>query len=177
MRAAIIVGCLLCGAVAAYYGQPLAHENADALLIIITVMTVFAGFLVAIITILGDPAMIPSGSWRTAELRRDNIEARLISHVWLFVFYLIAIGLLFMGALLNKAPEHIVSSVWKVWIERCYLFFGISSFLLTFWLPHALLKFQLSRVDAEIEKRRRDAGIGNAVMPSEEVKPKGPGRR
>lgn len=159
MRAFFIVGCLLLGGVAAYFGQPLAHENADSLLIIITVMTVFAGFLVAIITILGDPAMVPAGSWRTAELRRQNIEARLITHIWLFVFYLIAIGFLFAGALLNKAPEETISMIWKVWIERLYLFFGVSSFLLTFGLPFALLRFQLGRVDAEIERRRRDAGI------------------
>jgi hypothetical protein len=135
------------------------HENADAVLIIITVMTVFAGFLVAIIAILGDPAMIPSGSWRIAEGRRDNIEARLTHHVWLFVFYLIAIGLLFTGALLNKAPDSVVSLVWKVWIERLYLFFGVSSFLFTFALPNALHKFQLSRIDTEIERRRREDGI------------------
>jgi hypothetical protein len=159
MRALFICICFIGGGLAARYGQPLAHENADSILIIITVMTVFAGFLVAIITILGDPAMIPSGSWRIAELRRTNIESRLLVHIWLFIFYLIAIGFLFAGALLNKAPEDSVSMLWKAWIERLYLFFGVSSFLLTFGLPFALLKFQLSRIDSEIERRRREAGI------------------
>jgi hypothetical protein len=159
MRALFIFSCLFLGGLTAYYGQPLAHENGDSLLIIITVMTVFAGFLVAIITILGDPGMIPDGSWRVAELRRNNIEARLITHIWLFVFYLISIGFLFAGALLNKAPEVLVSMEWKIWIERLYLFFGVSSFLLTFGLPIALLRFQLGRVDAEIDRRRREAGI------------------
>jgi hypothetical protein len=159
MRALFISACLICGGFAAYYGQPLAHENADSLLIIITVMTVFAGFLVAIITILGDPAMIPAGSWRVAELRRNSIEARLITHIWLFIFYLISIGFLFTGALLNKAPDAVVSMEWKIWIERLYLFFGVSAFLFTFGLPIALLKFQIGRIDAEIERRRHDAGI------------------
>jgi hypothetical protein len=85
-------------------------------------------------------------------------EARLI-HIWLFVFYLISIGFLFAGALLNKAPEAVVSMVWKVWIERLYLFFGVSSFLFTFGLPYALLRFQLGRIDAEIARRREEAGI------------------
>lgn len=159
MHALFIFSCLIGGGLAAYYGQPLAHENADAILIIITVMTVFAGFLVAIITILGDPGLIPSGSWRVAELRRENIEAKLITHIWLFVLYLIAIGFLFAGALLNKAHEDVVSMASKIWIERLYLFFGVSSFLLTFGLPFALLKFQLNRIDSEIERRRREAGI------------------
>jgi hypothetical protein len=159
MRLLFILFCLFIGAVAAYYGQPLVHENPDAILIIITVMTVFAGFLVAIIAILGDPAMIPGGSWRIAEGRRENIEARINHHIWLFVFYLIAIGLLFTAVLLNKAPDVVVSHTWKLWIERLYLFFGVSSFFLTFALPSALHKLQLGRIDAEIEKRRRGAGI------------------
>jgi hypothetical protein len=155
MRALLVALCLLCAGVGAYFGQPLAHENADVTLIIVTVTTVFAGFLVAIITILGDPAMIPDGSWRIAETRRDNIEGRLITHIWLFVFYLVTIGLLFVGALLKEAPDSSVPLAWKVWIERLYLFFGIASFLFTFGLPMALWKVQLARIDAEIERRRR----------------------
>jgi hypothetical protein len=47
----------------------------------------------------------------------------------------------------------------KIWIERFYLFFAVSAFLLTFGLPIALLRFQLGRIDAEIERRRREAKI------------------
>jgi|SRR5579871_1802300 len=157
MRAIFIFACLACSAVGAYYGQPLVRDNLDAVLVIITVMTVFAGFLVAIITILGDPGLIPEGSWRVAETRRDNLERRLIAHLWLFVWYLIAIGLLFVGVLLNKATG--VPCGVKVWVERLYLFFGTTSFLFTFGLPRALWKLQLGRIDAEIERRRKSVGI------------------
>ena len=159
MRILFILACFIMAGAAAYYGQPFMRGNADAVVIIITVMTVFAGFLVAIIAILGDPSLIPAGSWRIAENRRANIEARLTQHIWLFVLYLIAIGLLFAGVLLDKAPDTVVSHEWKMWIERLYLFFGVSSFLFTFALPSALHRFQLARVDAEIERRRREAGI------------------
>ncbi len=160
MRAALIFTCLALSAVAAFYGQPLVHENGDAVLIIITVMTVFAGFLVAIITIIGDPSMLPDGSWHAAEMRRDKIEAQLTRHIWLFVFYLISIGLLFIGVLVNnKAAPHIVSEESKIWIERAYMFFAVASFFFTFGLPRALWKFQMSRVDAVIRQRRKDAGL------------------
>lgn len=155
MRAVLIGACLICAGVASYFGQPLAHDNSDAVLVLITVMTVFAGFLVAIIAVLGDPAMIPDGSWHIPEMRRDNIEAKLIRHLWLFIIYLIAIALLFVGVLLNKASSTVIPMVVKVWIERLYLFFGILSFLFTFGLPRALLKLQLERYDAETERRRR----------------------
>jgi hypothetical protein len=161
VRIAFIGICLLASGLAAYFAQPLARENADVLLIIITVMTVFAGFLVAIITLLGDPSLIPSGSWRKAEMRRDSLQGRITTHIWLFTFYLIAIGLLFVGALLNKAPDDAVAETIKIWVERFYLFFGISSFLFTFALPRMLWKIQMARVDAEIEKRRSEVGLSN----------------
>lgn len=159
MRQVFIIGCLLLSAASAYYGQPYVRDNSDAILVIITVMTVFAGFLVAIITILGDPSLLPEGTWRTAEVRRENLVNRLTTHLWLFVFYLITIGLLFVGALLSKAPEKVIAVEWKIWIERAYMFFGTASFLFTFGLPRALWKFQIARIDSEIERRRRRAGL------------------
>jgi len=157
MRAILICVCLVGSAIAAYYGQPFMHGNADAVLVIVTVMTVFAGFLVAIITIIGDPALIPDGTWRVAENHRENIEKRLITHLWLFVWYLIAIGFLFVGTLLDKTPT--VPEETRLWIERAYLFFGTSSFLFTFALPKALWKFQMARIEAEIQRRRREHGL------------------
>jgi hypothetical protein len=158
MRAVVLL-IIVAGisAVAAFFGQPLMHENTDAVTVIITVMTVFAGFLVAIITILGDPALFPQGNWRTAELQRDNVAARLAAHIWLFVIYLVAIALLFVGVLLNKAtgvPEEV-----KTWVQRLYLFFATFSFFLTLALPQALWKFQLARLDAEIDRRRKAHGL------------------
>jgi hypothetical protein len=158
-RSIFLFVCIGTSVAAAFYGQPLAHENTDAITIIITVMTVFAGFLVAIIAILGDPAMMPAGSWRAAENSHPAIYGRVATYTWLFQLYLIAIAFLFAGALLQKAPDSAVSHVWKVWIERLYVFFGVLSFLLTTALPGALGKLQLRRAEAEIERRRQDAGI------------------
>lgn len=161
MRIVLLLACFAVSALAAYYGEPYVSGNSEAIIFLVTVITVFAGFLLAIVTILGDPALIPLGSWRIAEGRRDNTEARLITHVWLFTFYLIAIGLLFVGIVLQKVPNDIVSSGVKMWIGRAYLFFGIASFFLTFALPGSLLRLHRSRIDAEIERRRREAGIGS----------------
>ena len=157
-RIFFIIACIILGAIGSYFSQPYMTKNADAVLIIITVFTVFAGFLVAIITIIGDPIMIPEGSWRLAEGGREKMEHRLVWHIVLFILYLITIGLLFTGTILEKAIEdhHLFL---KVWIERTYLFMAITSFLLTFALPAALLEMQRARYDAEIERRRRDAGI------------------
>jgi hypothetical protein len=157
LRILAYVICLLLSAAGAYYAEPFVKENADAVLILTTVFTVFAGFLVAIITILGDPGLIPEGSWRVAEGRRDSIESQLIAHVWLFVIYLLAIALLFVGVVVRKAPA--VPEEIKVWIDRTYLFVGIFSFLLTFGLAKSLLAFQVARIEAEIRRRRVRDGL------------------
>jgi hypothetical protein len=157
-----VLACLLGGALVSWFGQPLAHDNSDAVLVVITVMTVFAGFLVAIIAVLGDPALLPTGSWRAAENEHDKSVAAILTHAWLFRVYLVAIALLFAGVLINKAPDREICSEIKKWVERAYLFMGAFSFLLTLSLPGALTEFQQKRVTAEIERRRADVGIKNS---------------
>lgn len=161
MRIIFLIFCALLAVAAACFGQPFVGNNADLVVVIVTVFTVFAGFLIAVITVLGDPALIPDGSWRIAEARRKNIERRLQVNVWLFIVYLITIGLLFAGVLVQKAfNEH---AVIRIWIERLYLFFGVFSFLLSFALPISLMKLQRARVDAEIERRRAREGLENGA--------------
>jgi hypothetical protein len=133
MRILFIAFAAALAAVAAYCGQPYVNHNADLVVVIATVFSVFAGFLIAVLTIIGDPAMIPDGSWRIAEAKRQNIESRLITHVYLFVLYLVTIGLLFIAVLLQGALDQ--NDAIRVWIERCYLFFGVFSFVLSFALP------------------------------------------
>lgn len=157
IRLLIFLACVSFAAAAAYYGEPLVRHNTDAILILTTVFTVFAGFLVAIIVILGDPAMVPDGSWRVAETRREGVEGQLIKHVWLFVAYLLAIGFLFAGVLIREAP--LVPEVIKVWIDRTYLFLGVLSFLMTFGLAKSMVALQLARYDTEIKRRRHLAGL------------------
>jgi len=159
MRAAFIVVSFILGAVAAYYGEPLIYGNQDAIDIFVTVYSVFAGFLVAVITILGDPALLPAGSWQTAENSRAKIEARLIRHTWLFALYLVTIALIFISALIAKAPIDLIGDDARHWMARAYLALGVAAFILSLALPKMLMDVQRARVDAEIERRRDDAGI------------------
>jgi len=60
--------CLtLWGILLSYLGQPFIHGNQDAVNIIVTVFSILAGFLVAVITLVGDPKSLPSGSCRAWE--------------------------------------------------------------------------------------------------------------
>lgn len=156
MRAVFIAFCFGSGAVCAYYGQTYVHDNSDAINIVITVFTVFAGFLVAIISILGDPSLLPDGAWQDAENRRENIHRRLIRHTYLFWLYLIIIGLVFLSSLLKKAPSTPRMDSIRYWIEYTYLTLGVAAFFLSLALPKMLMGIQRSRIDAEIDKRKTE---------------------
>ena len=151
--------CAALSVPAAIYGQPLIHDNSDAVMILATVLTVFAGFLVGIMAVLGDPAMTPDGSWRIAEGRHPRVQTAVVRHTTLFYLYLLAIGLLFVGVLLSHTPRYVGNETARKYIEMAYLFVGIWSFLLTLALPTTLARIQLDRSAAEIERRRANEGI------------------
>jgi hypothetical protein len=159
MRALYIAFCFVVGALTSYLAAPFIYGNSDAVNIFVTVYTVFAGFLVAVIAILGDPTLLPPGSWRAAENHRDEMENRLIRQTWLFSLYLGTIGLIFVGALLKDAPTSVIPAWVKHTITHIHLGLGVAAFLLSLALPRMLMQLQRTRVDAEIEKRRSEEGI------------------
>lgn len=136
--------------VGAYWGQPLIHGNDTAINVIVTVFSILAGFLVAIIAIVGDPLLIPSGTWRIAEGTRDKTIQRLTRHKYLFHAYLIALALVFASTLLRDTHQCV-----GIWLERAYLFLSIFAFVISLRLPAALMKTQQERVDHLIDERRK----------------------
>jgi hypothetical protein len=156
-RLLFFVVCAAIGAAVSWISQPYVHENSDATTVIVTVMTVLAGFMIAIITVLGDPTSVPDGTWRTVEARRENIESKIIRHAYLFTLYLLALAFLFAATVLKKVPEKDLwygLSPWVKWIDYAYVFFGVTSFLLTFSLPFSLQKIQMERLKLEAQRRK-----------------------
>src|SRR5690606_22272375 len=125
--------------------------------VLVTVFTVLAGFLIAIIAVLCDPLSLSPGSWRKAENQRDMVERKLIRHMWLFGFYLVIIGLIFLITLL-RAAENVPNSI-RTAVDFIFLWFGVAGFLFSLTLPKTLMDIQRDRVNAEIERRRREENI------------------
>lgn len=141
---------IVLGLLSSYFGQPLVHGNEQAINLIVTVFSVLAGFLVAVIAIVGDPVLLPPGTWRAAEMEREKLNNRLIRHKWLFMLYLITLALIFFALLLKDSTLETV-----IWLERGFLFFGAIAFSLSLVLPEALMKVQRERIDAVIKHRRK----------------------
>lgn len=148
------VAVVLWAGLGSYYAKPLIVGNQDAIDVIVTVFSILAGFLVALITMIGDPKSLPSGGWQVARLGSDQTYNRLIRQKWMFYIYLIALALIFLSMLLkNKFQE--INCV----IEYSYLFFSIVAFILSFKLPSTLMELQKERIEQEITERRRTEGI------------------
>lgn len=90
------VAVVLWGALGAYYAKPLIAGNQDAINVIVTVFSILAGFLVALIAMIGDPKSLPSGGWQVAQLGSDLTYNRLNRQKWMFYIYLIALVLIFL---------------------------------------------------------------------------------
>src|SRR5690554_4645394 len=139
---------------ASYFGQPLIHGNQDAINVIVTVFSILAGFLVAVITLVGDPKSLPSGSWQVARMGSDLTYNRLIRHKWLFKAYLVTLFLIFVSIVIkNKYPTV------QLILEYGYMFSATISCFLSFKLPSALIELQQERIEHEITERRKKEGI------------------
>lgn len=144
----------LWGCLGSYFCQPLIHDNQNAINVIVTVFSILAGFLIAVITLVGDPKSLPAGSWQVARLGSDLTYNRLIRHKWLFNAYLITLFLIFISIVIKNRYATV-----QLFLEYVYMFFATVSCLLSFKLPSALIELQQERIEQEIAERRRKEGI------------------
>jgi hypothetical protein len=151
---AYFVGSCLAGATAGYFGHPLVHANSDAVTVIVTLFSILAGFVVAIMTLIGDPAVLERHNWRAHEMIRKTVVARLTRQKWLFVLYLCTLGALFVSTLVAKASPHLAP-----YFEATYLALAVTSFLLSLRLPSALLRIQQDRHDEAIRRKQASEGL------------------
>jgi hypothetical protein len=152
----ITIISVISGFFAAIFGQPLIYGNDQAINVIVTVFSILAGFLIAIIAIIGDPLLLSPGSWRRSEHRSTIIRKRLVRQKYLFLMYLIVLILIFISTLTKESYGFIT-----VWVERVYLFLATCAFILSLKLPFALVKMQQDRIDSIIDAKREKAGISS----------------
>jgi hypothetical protein len=150
----IALGVLFLGvsAILGKYGQPYVHGNEEARSVIVNVFSILAGFLITVMTLLGEPGLFRSRTWRADAARRENMHRRLLRHKLLFLAYLTTLGLIFGTTIVAKRyPE----SDCVVWLERIYLAMAVLAFLCSLILPSKLMSLQLAKYDAQIEARKQ----------------------
>ncbi len=151
-RHAYFIFSIAISMVIGWYGQSLIHGNNEAIGIIVNVFSILAGFLVAIITLLGEPSLYRGKTWRSDAVKRSNVYNRLVRHKWLFITYLLVLGLVFLTTLLTKKyPNHEAI----IWLEHVYLGLATFAFMMSLALPSRLMNLQLARFDELVESRKK----------------------
>ncbi|WP_447957472.1 hypothetical protein [Vreelandella sp. EE7] len=141
--------CLF-AALAAFYGQPLIHDNSDASDVLINVFSILAGFLVAVMTIMGEPVFHRKRTWRYNKVARDNYVKSLVRHKDLFHAYLITLALIFLSRLVDDDAFPLI----HLWLERSFVFFSVIAFLFSIVLPDKLINKQLEKYDDQVEEKK-----------------------
>ena len=145
----LFIYSVVSGAVA-YYAQPLIHDNQDAADVLVNVFSILAGFLVAVMTIMGEPIFYRSKTWRYNQARRNNYKKGLARHKILFQGYLITLALIFSSRLIDAEAN----AACLVWIERGYLFLSVITFVMSLSLPDKLISVQLKKFDEQVNDKK-----------------------
>ena len=127
-----------------------ATGNGDALRILVTVLSILSGFLIATITMMGDPSSLFPGSWRVANAHSRQIRRSLGRFTVLFYVYLIAILIAVAGTMLKGQLCPSISA----WLRHGALCVGIAAIIWSFGLPITILRGQQSRLDKRVAERR-----------------------
>lgn len=143
-------------AAAAYYGQPFISGKTDAINVLVTIYSVLAGILIAIITLIGDPSVLDTdGSWRRTYLSSKLPKVRLLRLKLLFQAYLLTLLFVFLSYLVPKD----IFPILRIWTERSFVFFATFALLSSFRLPGAVVEVQRARLDKKITEQRKKDGI------------------
>jgi hypothetical protein len=141
------------GGAAYYWGGALIKDNDDVLDVIVTLFSILAGFIIAIMTLLGDESL-RAGGWRRARVDADKVRRRLDRQQQLFWLYLVTLSLI-VASKLVAGPLVDVSHQ----LERAAFGFAVTALILSYALPIALRSAQLARIEDAVEEKRSKSGI------------------
>lgn len=151
-RLGTLTAVLAASAAVGWYGQPFVHGNEEARGVIVNVFSILAGFLITVMTLLGEPGLYRGRTWRSDAVKRSNVYQRLVRHKWLFITYLIVLALVFITTI---AAENGPDSAAVTCLEGLYLGFATFAFIYSLMLPSRLLNLQLARFDELVDSRRK----------------------
>ena len=112
------------------------------------IFSILAASLFAVVSIVGDPGMIMPGSSRHAWVSAQNIQRELQNFNFLFIWYLITLGLLVISELIEHACY-----TKMYWVTNLFMFFSVVGFLASLFLPSEFARIQRRRLQQEINSR------------------------
>ncbi|WP_070330119.1 hypothetical protein [Pseudomonas aeruginosa] len=147
-----VVYALVSVVVAGYFAwrfQPRYHDNANALTVLVTVFSILAGFLVAVMAIVGSERALRGTGWKQNTYYLTQVKKDLRRHAILFYLYLVILALAFLASLGLKWPVPI-----QVGLECLLLFLACLAMLASFSLPGQLTQRHITDLENVIKDRR-----------------------
>jgi predicted membrane channel-forming protein YqfA (hemolysin III family) len=112
------------------------------------VFSILAASLFAVVSIIGDPGMIMPGSSRHAWVSAKEIQNELQKFNYLFIWYLLTLGLLVASELVEHAEM-----AGFYWVINVFVFFSVFGFLISLFVPSEFARIQRRRLQQEIDAR------------------------
>lgn len=134
--------------------QPKYHGNDEALASLVSIFSILAGFLAAIIAVVANDRALKGRTWRQDTFYLDKVKKELKKHQLLFYMYLVTLTLAFVCQLKFDWPWDL-----QTWLERILLFFAALAMSMSFALPVRLTKRQVEDLEKVIKDReQRETG-------------------
>lgn len=137
---------LVVSAVVAYFFHPMVADNKDAVNTVVTIFSILAGFLIAVLTLIAEPTLKQAKNWTELQSMKKTVRRRLFRQKLLFFLYLVTLGTALCTFLV---PTDQVSL--KTGLEMTFLGLATFVFLASFDLPGALMKIQMDRYETAME--------------------------
>jgi peptidoglycan/LPS O-acetylase OafA/YrhL len=141
-----LAGAVIVSVAVGYFFQPMVANNTDAVNTVVTIFSILAGFLIAVITLIAEPTLKQAKNWQELQLMKQTVERKLFRQKLLFFLYLITLGAALGTFLVPDAQTEL-----RWWLETVFLSLATFVFLASFELPGSLMKIQMERYEAEMD--------------------------
>lgn len=143
-----LVALVAISVIGGYFLQPLIGKNKDAVNAVITIFSILAGFLIAVITFMVDPAIKSAKSWQDLQSRKKAIHRKLLRYRLIFYCYLTVLALALATHFVPASCVIIKANLEWTFVSLALIVFGIS-----FTLPKSLTDLQMSKLKEAINEQ------------------------
>lgn len=141
-----LAGTIVVSGAVGYLFQPMVAHNTNAVNTVVTIFSILAGFLIAVITLIAEPTLKQAKNWQELQLMKKTVQRKLFRQKLLFFLYLTTLGVA-LGTFL--VPDTYAEL--RRWLETIFLGLATFVFLASFELPGSLMKIQMERYEAEMD--------------------------
>lgn len=148
-RVTLLVSAFLISVFAALYLGKKFATNSEVLVGTAGVCATFAGFIIAVKTLLGDPSTLLPGSWRLGIVQSKNIELRSSRLTLLFSLYVLSTFSCLAFATFSDNVKRITLA------DASLAFLVAFTAIMTLEIPKSLRSIQSERIEAALRARRK----------------------